>query len=247
MPLAKAPGMPSTRSVDVVQIPVEDGTTMQGFVARPAAASAAPGIIIFQDAFGVNEHFKDVALRFAAAGFTALVPELYHRTGTNVQVAFGDIPAARVHSDPLTFEMTQADSRAAFAWLTAAGVAADRIAAVGYCYGGRVTYAANAELPFAAAIAYYAGGTHTAQYLALAERQHAPLLMFWAGRDRHVSRENRRLTADALDAAGKRHTQVVFSHAEHAFFCDDRPSFHPDYSRESWDLSLAFLRSHGLR
>ncbi len=219
---------------------------MQGFVARPAGGANPPGIVVFQDAFGVNEHFKDVALRFAAAGFVALVPELYHRTGTNVQVAFGDVPRARPHSDGLTTAMTSADARAAYAWLAANGVAATRIATVGYCYGGRVAYLANATVPFAAAITYYAGGIHTPDYVALAGAQHAPLLMFWAGRDVHIPRANPRITADALDEAGKRHTQVVFSHAEHGFFCNDRASYDAGYAQESWTLGLAFLRTLGL-
>ncbi len=215
---------------------------MQGFVARPAALAGAPGIVVFQDAFGVNEHFKHVAQRYAAAGFVALVPELYHRTGTNVQVGFGDVPRARPHSDVLTNEMTLADARAAYGWLTHNGVAPGRIATVGYCYGGRVAYLANAAIPFAAAITYYAGGIHTPEYLALAGAQHAPLLMFWAGQDRHIPRANARLTADALDEAGKRHTQVVFSQAQHGFFCDDRESFDAGYALESWALGMEFLR-----
>lgn len=235
--------MPNTHDLEIAQLAVDDGTTMAAFVARPAGAANAPGIVIFQDAFGVNEHFKDVALRFAAEGFTAIVPELYHRTGAHVHVAFGDVPAARPHSDAIAFEMQMADTRACYAWLTADGVAPDRVAAVGYCYGGRVAYMANAAAPFAAAVAYYAAGLSAPPYLALAERQHGPILMFWAGRDQHVPREKARLTEDALDAAGKVHTQVLFSHAEHAFFCNDRPSYNADYARESWDLTLAFLRN----
>jgi carboxymethylenebutenolidase len=238
--------MARTQGIESVQIVVDDGTTMQGFVARPAAAADPPGIVVFQDAFGVNEHFKDVALRFAAAGFMAVVPELYHRTGTNVQVAFGDVPRARPHSDPLTSEMTLADARAAYRWLTRNGVAAARVATVGYCYGGRVAYLANASIPFAAAITYYAGGIHTPDYLALAGEQHAPLLMFWAGRDQHVPRANPRITSDALDEAGKRHTQVVFSHAEHGFFCNDRVNYDAGYALESWALGQAFLRTLNL-
>jgi carboxymethylenebutenolidase len=240
--------MPSTRALESVQLAVDDGTTMQAFIACPAAAANAPGIMVYQDAFGVNEHFKDVALRFAAEGFVAIVPELYHRTGTNVQLAYGDVSAARPHTNDLTVEMTEADVRAAFTWLTGAGgVAAGRVASIGYCLGGRVTYLANAGLPLAAAISYYGGGLHAPRFVALAEKQHAPLLMFWAGLDTHIPPENIRVTAEALTAAGKEHTQVVFSHAEHGFFCDDRASFHSNDARESWALTLAFLRSRGLR
>jgi carboxymethylenebutenolidase len=239
--------MLSTRSLESVRLAVDDGTTMTAFVARPAGVANAPGIMVYQDAFGVNEHFKDIALRFAAEGFLAIVPELYHRTGTNVQLAFGDVPAARPHTNDLTVEMTEADVRAAYTWLTANDVAAERVASIGYCLGGRVTYLANARLPLAAAVSYYGGGLHTPQNVALAERQHAPLLMFWAGLDTHIPPENIRVTSEALTAAGKEHTQVVFSQAEHGFFCDERASYHPANARESWALTLEYLRSRGLR
>jgi carboxymethylenebutenolidase len=239
--------MLSTKDLKIAQLPVDDGTTMAAFVARPAGVANAPGIIVFQDAFGVNEHFKEVALRFAAEGFVAIVPELYHRTGTHVQVAFGDIPNAMPHSEAITFDMQMADTRACYAWMTVNGVAPERVAAVGYCYGGRVAYMANAAVPLAAAVSYYAAGLATPQYLALAEQQHGPILMFWAGLDKHVSREKSRISEDALNASGKVHTQVLFSHAEHAFFCNDRPSYNADYARESWGLTLDFLRSQRLR
>jgi carboxymethylenebutenolidase len=71
--------------------------------------------------------------------------------------------------------------------------------------------------------------------------------MFWAGLDKHIPPENYRVTADALTAAGKEHTQVVFSHAEHGFFCDERPSYHANNARESWALTLEYLRSRKLR
>jgi carboxymethylenebutenolidase len=234
----------STNDLEIAQLPVGDGTTMAAFVARPDGTANAPGIIVFQDAFGVNEHFKDVALRFAAAGFTAIVPELYHRTGAHVHVAFGDVPAARPHSDAITFEMQAADTRAAYAWMIAdGGVAPDRVAAVGFCYGGRVAYLANATAPLAAAVSYYAAGLATPEYLALAEKQHGPNLMFWAGRDQHVPREKSRMTEDALTAAKKVHAHVLFSHAEHAFFCNDRPSYDAGCARASWGLMLDVLTS----
>ena len=148
-------------------LPVDDGSTMQAFVARPAVTKNAPGIMVIQDAFGVNEHFKDIATRFAAEGFLAIVPEMYHRTGTNVQLGFGDIEAAKPHSSVVTIEMTQADIRATFAWLTGpGGVAKDRVASIGYCLGGRVTYLANAIVPLTAAVSYYGGSLHTPQYVA---------------------------------------------------------------------------------
>jgi carboxymethylenebutenolidase len=81
----------------------------------------------------------------------------------------------------------------------------------------------------------------------MAAMQHAPILMFWAGLDKHLPVQQQRVIADNLTAAGKEHTQVVFSHAEHGFFCNDRAEYNPVAARESWALTLEYLRTRGLR
>jgi carboxymethylenebutenolidase len=235
--------------METVKLAVDDGTTMQAFVVRHVKLPPdAPGIMIYQDAFGVNDHFKDVAVRFAAEGFVAIVPELYHRSGEGVKFAFGDIPGSRPAAALVTPETIAADTRAAYAWLTTeGGVPKGRVASIGYCMGGRVTYMANAALPLAGAVSYYGGNLGVEPYAAMAQTQHCPILMFWAGLDKHLKPEQHRALADLLTAAGKKHTQVVFSQAEHGFFCNDRPEYDPDAARESWALALQYLRDRGLR
>jgi carboxymethylenebutenolidase len=95
-------------------------------------------------------------------------------------------------------------------------------------------------VPLAAAISFYGG--RMAEMLQLVEKQHAPILMFWGGLDKNIPPEQYRSVADALTAAGKPHEQVVFSIAEHGFFCDARPSYSADAAPQAWALSLAFLR-----
>jgi carboxymethylenebutenolidase len=234
--------------IETVQLPVEDGTTMTAYVARHMKLHNPPGIMVFQDRYGVNDHFKDVAVRFAAEGFVAIVPELYHRSGNDVKFAYGD----HAGSDPLSAlaspENLTVDARAAYTWLTTdGGVAKDRVASIGYCQGGRTTYIANATLPLAGAISYYGGNLGREPYASMVAKQHCPILMFWAGLDKHLKPEQRRAHADLLTAAGKEHRQVVFSLAEHGFFCNDRAEYHPESARESWALTLEYLRSRHLR
>lgn len=218
---------------------------MQAYLARPHEANGA-GIIIFQEAFGVNDYIRDVAGRFAQLGVTAIAPELFHRTEPGFEGSYDDFQPIRPHMDALTVEGLQADARAAFDFLTSQdGVDAERIACIGFCLGGRVAYLANAALPLRAAISYYGGGI-APDLLDMAGEQHAPLLMFWGGKDTHITPDLYRAVADALTGAQKVHEQVVFSQADHGFFCDRRSAYEPGAARQSWALSLEFLRTFGV-
>ncbi len=210
-------------------------------VARPQfGASKACGIIVFQEAFGVNAHIRDVAERFAAVGFTAVAPELFHRTAPGCELPYDDFASTRPHLDALTAEGMAEDARAAYDWLRQHG-GCERISAVGFCMGGRVAYLANAHLDLSAAVSFYGGGSDPK----FAAQQRAPILMFWGGRDAHIPPEQYRALADALTAAGKTHEQVVFSQAGHAFFCDARANYEDGAARQAWAMTLEFLRVFG--
>lgn len=228
-----------------VELTVSDGSKMKAFVAGdPTRGAAKPGIIVFQEAFGVNAYIRDVAERFGALGFVAIAPELFHRTAPGFEGSYGDFEAVRPQLAALTPDGISADAAAAYAWLKdEANVASARIAAIGFCMGGRATYVANATVPLAAAVSFY-GGNMNDDGSRGAESQHGPILMFWGGRDAHIPPEQYRAVADALTAAGKPHEQVVFSEADHGFFCDARASYHAKSARQAWALTLEFLRAY---
>jgi carboxymethylenebutenolidase len=222
-------------------VTVSDGTTMRLFVARPDTPGPHPGLIVCQEAFGVNSHIRDVTLRYAGRGFVAVAPELYHRTGTGVEGRYDDFPGMQPHFSAITNEGMAADLHAAHDWLSADGdVDASRTAAIGYCMGGRAAFLANAELPLRAAVSYYGGGI-AQQLLGRVSELHGPQLMFWGGRDTHVPPEQHRAIDDALRAAGKPYTTVEFGEGDHGFFCDERASYNPDVAAEAWALTLAFF------
>ena len=219
----------------------EDATEMQAYVVRPVGAGRKPGLIVFQEAFGVNDHIRDVAARFAAQGFVVIAPELYHRTGTHVEGSYDNFPALAPHFQALTTAGMAADANSAHTWLMSDREVDDtRIAAIGYCMGGRAAFLANAELPLAASVSYYGGGIAT-QLLDRVSTLHGPQLLCWGGKDTHIPPEQTRAIDDALRAAGKPYTTVTFGEADHGFFCDQRSAYHPDVAAEAWALTIAFL------
>jgi carboxymethylenebutenolidase len=226
-------------------VPVEDGTTMRLYVARPPRPGRHPGLMVLQEAFGVNSHIRDVTQRFAREGFLAVAPELFHRTAPGFESGYDDFSVVRPHMDALTVEGMSVDLRAAHGWLVSEGdVEAERIAAVGYCMGGRAAFLANLVLPLAASVCYYGGSIAKTGLLDRVAEAHGQQLMCWGGRDKGIPPEQHRAIADALRAAGKSFAAVEFSDADHGFFCDQRAQYHPQAAAESWELTKAFLSHH---
>ncbi len=227
-----------------VQLKVADNTTMQAYVARPASGGPHPGLMVFQEAFGVNSHIRNVTERFAAQGYVAVAPELFHRTAPpGFEGDYNDFPSVMPHYQAVTNEAAEADIRATYEWLRSnSQVKADEISSVGFCMGGRVSFLANSAVPVRKAVSFYGGGIAPA-LLDRASRLHAPMLLIWGGLDKHITAQHRDAVTQALDVQRKIYVNVVFSNADHAFFCDDRPAYQPIAARQAWALTLEFLRS----
>ena len=223
-------------------LPVADGTDMHAYVAQPAGAGPAPGIILFQEAFGVNQHIRNVADRLAQAGYVVVAPELFHRTAApGLEISYADFATvAQPHYQAVTPDTMAQDARAAYDWLQRQpNVQPAKIGAIGFCLGGQVAFVANAALPLQAAVSYYGGGTHTRT--AMAKDLHATHLFFWGGLDKHISQDQIKQVIDAVDEAGKPYINTVISYADHGFNCDERPSYQPEAAAEAWAATLAFL------
>jgi len=229
-------------------IAVADGTTMPAYVARPVAdVTARAGLIVLQEAFGVNAHIRDVNERFARAGYLAIAPALFHRTDGDFEGDYTDFERVRPHMQAVTDDGLTADLKATYDYL--AGEKVTAIGTVGYCMGGRAAFLADILLPLRAAGSYYGGGIGPntrgrADLTGRAGDLSGPLLLVWGGKDGGIPPEQTRAVEDALRAAGKPYTQVTFSQADHGFFCDQRASYEPEAARLSWGLTLAFLADH---
>jgi carboxymethylenebutenolidase len=223
-----------------VELRADDGTALRAFVAKPDGR-ATRGLLVFQEAFGVNAHIRDVAQRFAAEGFLAISPELFHRTAPGFECSYTEFPLATPHLQAITERGLDADARAAFLWLEGEGVGGNA-AAVGYCLGGRVAFVANSAAPLKAAASYYGG--RIPPLIGRAPKLSGPMLFFWGGVDHHIPEEDREKVVSGVRDAGKAFVNVVFSDADHGFFCDARASYHPAAAAQAWSLTKTFLDTY---
>jgi carboxymethylenebutenolidase len=226
-----------------ILLKTSDATELQAYVARPEGKPRA-GLILLQEAYGINSHIRKVCDRFAAEGYLVVAPELFHRTApAGYEIPYGtDFAAIMPHYQGVSEAGLAADVKACFDWLKSSGQIS-QVGSIGYCLGGRCSYLANATLPLDAAVSYY-GGRIVPNHLPQAKDQHGPLLLYWGGLDKNIPPDHVKSLADALRAAGKTFTNVEFSYAEHAFNCDDRPNFNPEASEQAWALTLAFFKKH---
>ena len=224
-----------------VDLQASDGTSLRAYVARPAQP-ATRGLLLFQEAFGVNAHIRSVAERFAAQGFLVIAPELFHRTAPGFDCAYSEFSAKAVPQlEAITEQGLDADVLAAYGWLERAGVGANT-AAVGYCLGGRVAFVANSGVPLKAAVSFYGGRIPTV--IGRAPKLSGPMLFFWGGLDHHIPDEQRQAVVKGVRDANKVFADVVFSNADHGFFCDARPSYHAAAAAQAWSLTTTFLDTY---
>ena len=221
-----------------IELGVDDGTRMAAYVARPLPPAGDRGVLVFQEAFGVNAHIRDIAERMAAQGYLAIAPELFHRSGPGFEGDYNDFAGVRPHMQALTDAGLDADIRAAHGWLVKQKM--KRIVSVGFCMGGRVSVRAAAVEPLAAAASFYGSGLPTLS--GLAPQIAGRLLLCWGGKDAHIPPEQRREFRDVLKAGHKPYVECVFSEAGHGFFCDRRASYHAPSAQVAWPMLLAFLK-----
>jgi carboxymethylenebutenolidase len=225
-----------------VTLPVGDATEMSAYVARPDGSGPYPAMLVLQEALGVNSQIRGVADRYANEGFVAIAPDLFHRISPGYEATEIDLKKVMQLVKKLTNDGLILDATAAFQWLGArSDVRADKIAAVGFCMGGRAAYLANSELPLAAAISYYGGGIASG-LLERAAQLGGPHLFFWGGKDQGITAEQRRAVIDAVHAARKRYVNVEFSDANHAFFNEQADRYNHSAAVQSWAIGTAFLR-----
>ena len=222
-----------------------DGATIMGYWARPNAAGRFPGVLICHENAGTSDHFRDIARRFAKAGYVGLHIDLLSRQGGTDAVPANQRGGAL--TGPGMAQQFVADFRAGAAFLrTQPFVIADRIGMTGYCFGGGITYmVAGAEPTLRAAAPYY-GPVMDAAALRNAR---AAVLGVYGELDNNV---NGSIPAvrDALAAAGVPNRQNIYPGAGHGFFNDTRANGYSESAslaawRDTLDWFGTYLRVAG--
>jgi len=210
-----------------------------GFLALPPAGSG-PGLLLWQEIFGVNGHIRRVAEQYALAGFTVLAPDVFWRSERRVELGYGadDLRRGRALKDALQPEPLRSDIQDAAAALRARPEATgDKIGAVGYCLGGRLAYLSAAHADVHATVAYYGGGIQ--DHLDLAPGVRGALQFHYAEHDGHIPPE---AVARVREATARPGNELhVYPGAQHGFNCWSRDSYQPAASALALGRSLAFL------
>ena len=215
-----------------------NGGKAQGYLALPESGDRGAGVIVIQEWWGLVPHIKRVAERFAAEGFVALAPDLYHGRVTTSPDEAGKLMMA------LNIEQAEKDLRGAIDYLRAhERVAGDTVGTVGFCMGGALSlYAATKNERVGACVVYYGGHPKIKFDL---ESLRAPLLGFYGERDDFATPEGARQLQADLHALGKSAEIHIYQDAGHAFFNDERPEvFNPEAAADTWERTVRFLREH---
>jgi carboxymethylenebutenolidase len=226
-----------------VQGEMIDVGSMPAYLARPAGAGPHPAVLVIQEAFGLNEHIKDVARRVAGEGYVALAPDLFYRGGKGRTARYDDLPKALELMGALDDDGIVADVASAIAHLRKdPTVRGDRIGITGFCMGGRVSYLAACALPndVAAAVPFYGGGIPIDRTATL----RAPVLAFFGDADPFIPMDQVEKLRSEAARLGKQVEIVVYPGAPHGFFCNERDSYRPDAARDAWEKTKAFFARH---
>jgi len=221
---------------EMVQFPFAGGTT-GGYLATPEQGSG-PGVVVIQEWWGLVDHIKDVCDRFAAEGFVALAPDLYHGKSTKSPDEAGKLMMA------LRIDEAERDLSAAVEYLaTQDSTTSKKIGVVGFCMGGALSlYTATKNSKIGACVVFYGGYPKVKPDL---PNLHAPVLSISGDKDRSVTPAVVHDVERQLKNLGKQIEVKIYKDADHAFFNDTRPQvYNAEASADAWQRTIAFLRRH---
>jgi carboxymethylenebutenolidase len=215
-----------------------NGSTDMGYLAEPSG-DAGPGVVVIQEWWGLVDHIKDVCDRFAAEGFVALAPDLYHGAKT--------VEPDEAAKTMMALRLDQAAKDMSGAVDEIAGRSrGNGVGVVGFCMGGGLALMLASQRPdkVRAVVPFYGvvpwQGAQP-DYSALS----GAVLGHYAGKDESANPDAARALERTLKQAGNRDVEIhTYPEAEHAFFNDTRPEvYDPEASALAWQQTIEFLRA----
>ncbi len=226
---------------DMIKGSRPDGEAFNGYLAEPEAGNTAPGIVVIQEWWGLNNQIKGVAHQLAAAGYRALVPDLYRG-----KLALEVNEAEHMMNDLDFADAAGQDIRGAVQYLKTTG--SRRVGATGFCMGGALAVLASVFVPeLDTAVIWY--GYPPLEYVD-ASKIKAPLMGHWGTEDdvfpiSGVDKLEQKLIEAGVDYTFHRYT------AKHAFaneHSDEKNLPYLQYNAAAadlaWERTMEFLRTH---
>jgi len=218
----------------IVSYPGLDNDDLMGYRAYQEGGESRPAIIVIQEWWGLNEHIKDVARRFATEGYVALAPDLYHGVVTT------EPDEARKQAMELGMRDAVGEIQQAIDFLKGQDVVNGRFGIVGFCMGGGLVLQTAANSPdIDAAIPFYGSPLSPEE----AAKVTAPVLSFLGTRD-GISASDYEAMHAVFTEAGIPNKFQLYDGAQHAFFNDTRASYDETAAKDAWQQTLAWFATN---
>ena len=230
--------------IDEVLIPNGAAKPLPAYVARPKRPGRHAAVIVVNEVFGVHDYIKDICRRLARAGYVAVAPEFFYRSGVNLP-ALTDFKQIMPVVAQATPPQVDGDVRATSAWLKRQAFAKPAaIGITGFCWGGAVVWrAAMVDPDIKAGVAWYGRLTGLPER---AGELHAPVLGLYGALDQGIPQTDVAAMRAALKAAGKKAEIVVYPDAPHGFHADYRDSYREADARDGWARLLRHFKANGV-
>ena len=212
---------------------------MKGYLSRPAGPGPHPAVLVIHENRGLLPHFPDVTRRLAVEGYAALAVDMLSREGGTGTFASTD--DARDVLRKIEKDQIVGDADAGVEYLQNQDfVRRDRVGAMGFCFGGSITWLLAVRNPqIRAAVPFYGG----APPLEEVPNLNIPVLGIYAAEDNRINAGVPDLEA-ALKGLGKTYKFRTFAGANHAFFNDTGRRYHPEAAGGAWRETLAWFEEH---
>lgn len=225
-----------------------DGNRFAAYFAQPAKPGQSQ-VIIYPDVRGLHQFYKDLALRFAEVGISAIAVDYFGRTAglTSRDESFEFMPhVMQLKIDSFLQDVTEALN---YLRTNATGGANGAVFPVGFCMGGTLSFITGTEksLGFAGVIGFYAGITRDfggrGTLLEQADKVVYPALGLFGGEDPGIPVTAVQSLDEKLDVAGVEHNIIIYPGAPHSFF-DRKAAEFADTSADAWKQVLSFISAH---
>ncbi|HEX2697721.1 MAG TPA: dienelactone hydrolase family protein [Anaerolineales bacterium] len=213
--------------------------SISGYLAKPKGAGPWPAVIVIMEWWGLSDHIKSIADRFAAEGYLAFAPDLYH----------GEM--AKLGDNGKATELVQkygpsspADLQKAFDGLKSDADCNGKVGSVGFCFGGHMSLILSVMRPIDAVCTFYGGGMQQS-FDKLRTNLKAPVLGFFGDNDQSIPAGTIQEFDKLLDDVGVEHEVIVYPHSGHAFFRDtDSNSYRADAAKDAWERAKTFFKTN---
>jgi carboxymethylenebutenolidase len=213
---------------------------LTGYLSKPKKKGKYPAILVIHENRGLNDHTRDVARRFAAAGFVALAADALSRKGGTA--SFETPEKAREAFQTLNMTEVISDLNAGLAFLNShPNVKKGKLASIGFCWGGARSFALATEPNNLKAAVVFYGTAPTEEQLA---KVRVPVLGIYGSKDERITSKVPEVAA-TMKKFNKTYEYKIYENAEHAFFNDtNQQRYNAEAAKDAWAQTLAFLKKN---